>query len=121
PPYNDYLTKTLGPFTFSRCYIRTYFALGSRATRVYIRCSSLAPQEQLENLCDIVVRQDLMNARLARWLGNWLPCSVSRVRFPHGTTLCVIHRLLFRESNGFTDLPYRQAHLVRENFEMKKH
>ncbi|KAF9810371.1 hypothetical protein SFRURICE_008627 [Spodoptera frugiperda] len=37
-----------------------------------------------------------MTARLARWLGNWLPCNVSRVRFPHGTTLCVIHRLLFR-------------------------
>ncbi|KAF9810212.1 hypothetical protein SFRURICE_019499 [Spodoptera frugiperda] len=35
-------------------------------------------------------------ARLARWLGNWLPCNVSRVRFPHGTTLCVIHKLLFR-------------------------
>uniref|UniRef100_A0A2H1WNG1 SFRICE_019485 n=1 Tax=Spodoptera frugiperda TaxID=7108 RepID=A0A2H1WNG1_SPOFR len=34
--------------------------------------------------------------QLAQWLGNWLPCNVSRVRFPHGTTLCVIHRLLFR-------------------------
>uniref|UniRef100_A0A2H1VAL1 SFRICE_021087 n=1 Tax=Spodoptera frugiperda TaxID=7108 RepID=A0A2H1VAL1_SPOFR len=37
-----------------------------------------------------------MTARLTQWLGNWLPCNVSRVRFPHGTTLCVIHRLLFR-------------------------
>ncbi|KAF9807427.1 hypothetical protein SFRURICE_005385 [Spodoptera frugiperda] len=34
--------------------------------------------------------------QMARWLGNWLPCNVSRVRFPHGTTLCLIHRLLFR-------------------------
>uniref|UniRef100_A0A2H1WF82 SFRICE_035159 n=1 Tax=Spodoptera frugiperda TaxID=7108 RepID=A0A2H1WF82_SPOFR len=31
-------------------------------------------------------------ARLARWL----PCNVSRVQFPHGRTLCVIHRSLFR-------------------------
>ncbi|KAF9804825.1 hypothetical protein SFRURICE_007728 [Spodoptera frugiperda] len=37
-----------------------------------------------------------MTARLVRWLGNWLPCNVQRVGFPHGTTLCVIHRLLFR-------------------------
>ncbi|KAF9797307.1 hypothetical protein SFRURICE_006289 [Spodoptera frugiperda] len=37
-----------------------------------------------------------LTAQLAWWLGNWLPCNVSRVRFPHGTTLCVIHRLLFR-------------------------
>ncbi|KAF9799120.1 hypothetical protein SFRURICE_016244, partial [Spodoptera frugiperda] len=29
---------------------------------------------------------------LARWLGNWLPCKYCR----YGTTLCVIHRLLFR-------------------------
>ncbi|KAF9824429.1 hypothetical protein SFRURICE_019674 [Spodoptera frugiperda] len=36
-----------------------------------------------------------MTARLVRWLGNWLPCNVSRVRFPHGATLCV-HKLLFR-------------------------
>uniref|UniRef100_A0A2H1VSC2 SFRICE_016648 n=1 Tax=Spodoptera frugiperda TaxID=7108 RepID=A0A2H1VSC2_SPOFR len=34
--------------------------------------------------------------QLARWLGYWLPCNVSWVRFPHRTTLCVIHRLLFR-------------------------
>ncbi|KAF9823495.1 hypothetical protein SFRURICE_011348 [Spodoptera frugiperda] len=37
-----------------------------------------------------------LTAQLTRWLGNWLPCNVSRVRFPYGTTLCVIHRLLFR-------------------------
>ncbi|KAF9789942.1 hypothetical protein SFRURICE_003351 [Spodoptera frugiperda] len=41
-----------------------------------------------------------MTARLARWLGNWLPRNVSRVRFLHGTTLCVIHRLLFRVPFG---------------------
>ncbi|KAF9798347.1 hypothetical protein SFRURICE_010764, partial [Spodoptera frugiperda] len=41
-------------------------------------------------------QSQVLTARLARWLGNWLPCNVSRVRFPHGTTLCVIHRLLFR-------------------------
>uniref|UniRef100_A0A2H1WYM7 SFRICE_033252 n=1 Tax=Spodoptera frugiperda TaxID=7108 RepID=A0A2H1WYM7_SPOFR len=33
---------------------------------------------------------------MARWLGNWPPYNVSRLRFPHGTILCVIHRLLFR-------------------------
>uniref|UniRef100_A0A2H1VHM8 SFRICE_011265 n=1 Tax=Spodoptera frugiperda TaxID=7108 RepID=A0A2H1VHM8_SPOFR len=38
----------------------------------------------------------ILTARLARWLGNWLPCNVSRFRFPHGTTLCVIHELLLR-------------------------
>ncbi|KAF9807030.1 hypothetical protein SFRURICE_011174 [Spodoptera frugiperda] len=37
-----------------------------------------------------------MTAQLSRWLGNWLPCNVSRVHFPQGTTLCMIHRLLFR-------------------------
>uniref|UniRef100_A0A2H1WAC0 SFRICE_037853 n=1 Tax=Spodoptera frugiperda TaxID=7108 RepID=A0A2H1WAC0_SPOFR len=30
-----------------------------------------------------------MTAQLARWLGNWLPCNVSRVQFPHGPTFCV--------------------------------
>ncbi|KAF9787576.1 hypothetical protein SFRURICE_001628 [Spodoptera frugiperda] len=31
-----------------------------------------------------------------RWLGNRLPRNVERVRFPHGATLCVIHKLLLR-------------------------
>ncbi|KAF9819648.1 hypothetical protein SFRURICE_005601 [Spodoptera frugiperda] len=35
-------------------------------------------------------------ARLARRLCYWLPCNVLRVRFSHGTTLCVNHKLLFR-------------------------
>uniref|UniRef100_A0A2H1VW30 SFRICE_015534 n=1 Tax=Spodoptera frugiperda TaxID=7108 RepID=A0A2H1VW30_SPOFR len=35
-------------------------------------------------------------APLVRWLGNWLPRNVQRVRFPHGATLCVIHKLLLR-------------------------
>uniref|UniRef100_A0A2H1VUX3 SFRICE_000876 n=1 Tax=Spodoptera frugiperda TaxID=7108 RepID=A0A2H1VUX3_SPOFR len=30
------------------------------------------------------------------WRSGWLPCNMSRVRFPHGTTLCVIHKLLCR-------------------------
>ncbi|KAF9791596.1 hypothetical protein SFRURICE_019995 [Spodoptera frugiperda] len=34
--------------------------------------------------------------RLARWLGNRLLYNVSRVQFPHGTTLCMIQKLLFR-------------------------
>ncbi|KAF9808339.1 hypothetical protein SFRURICE_008392 [Spodoptera frugiperda] len=38
----------------------------------------------------------VVTAQLALWLGNWLLFNVSRVHFPHGTTLCVIHRLLFR-------------------------
>uniref|UniRef100_A0A2H1VFT2 SFRICE_001132 n=1 Tax=Spodoptera frugiperda TaxID=7108 RepID=A0A2H1VFT2_SPOFR len=37
-----------------------------------------------------------LTAQLAWWLGNWPPGNVSWVRFPHGTTLCVIHRLFFR-------------------------
>ncbi|KAF9794504.1 hypothetical protein SFRURICE_008777, partial [Spodoptera frugiperda] len=37
-----------------------------------------------------------LTARLVRWLGNWLPRNGSRVRLPHGATLCVIHKLLFR-------------------------
>uniref|UniRef100_A0A2H1VZK6 SFRICE_016166 n=1 Tax=Spodoptera frugiperda TaxID=7108 RepID=A0A2H1VZK6_SPOFR len=37
-----------------------------------------------------------MTAQLARWRGNSLPRNVSRVRFPLGGTLCVIHKLLFR-------------------------
>uniref|UniRef100_A0A2H1VZZ6 SFRICE_030620 n=1 Tax=Spodoptera frugiperda TaxID=7108 RepID=A0A2H1VZZ6_SPOFR len=37
-----------------------------------------------------------MTAQLARWLNNWLPCNVSRIRFPQGKTLCVIYRWLFR-------------------------
>ncbi|KAF9796915.1 hypothetical protein SFRURICE_016583, partial [Spodoptera frugiperda] len=28
-----------------------------------------------------------------RWLGNWLSRNVSRARFPHGATYCVIHKL----------------------------
>ncbi|KAF9807397.1 hypothetical protein SFRURICE_005979, partial [Spodoptera frugiperda] len=35
-------------------------------------------------------------ARLSQWRGNWLQCNVQRVGFPHGATLCVIHKLLFR-------------------------
>ncbi|KAF9801952.1 hypothetical protein SFRURICE_016202 [Spodoptera frugiperda] len=31
-------------------------------------------------------------APLARWLGNWLPCNVLRVRFPHGIIVCVIYK-----------------------------
>ncbi|KAF9791438.1 hypothetical protein SFRURICE_014060 [Spodoptera frugiperda] len=42
----------------------------------------------------------ILTARLARCLGIWLPCNVSPVRFPHGTTLCVIHRLLFRSKTA---------------------
>ncbi|KAF9823531.1 hypothetical protein SFRURICE_011384, partial [Spodoptera frugiperda] len=34
--------------------------------------------------------------RLVRWLGNRLQRIVYQVRFPHGTTLCVIHKLLGR-------------------------
>ncbi|KAF9824679.1 hypothetical protein SFRURICE_000544 [Spodoptera frugiperda] len=44
-------------------------------------------------------------ARLAWRLGNWLPCNASRVRFSHGATLCVIHKLLFRKSH----IDYRRA------------
>ncbi|KAF9790006.1 hypothetical protein SFRURICE_002371 [Spodoptera frugiperda] len=38
----------------------------------------------------------ILTARLVRWLGNWLPRNGQRVRFPHGATLCVIHKLLLR-------------------------
>lgn len=31
----------------------------------------------------------------ARCLGNWLPCNVWRVRFPQGTSHCVLRKLLF--------------------------
>ncbi|KAF9823595.1 hypothetical protein SFRURICE_011901, partial [Spodoptera frugiperda] len=48
------------------------------------------------NMCVIFNIDDNLTAQLARWLGNRLPCNVSRVRFLFGTTLCVIHRLLFR-------------------------
>uniref|UniRef100_A0A2H1VIX5 SFRICE_016635 n=1 Tax=Spodoptera frugiperda TaxID=7108 RepID=A0A2H1VIX5_SPOFR len=38
---------------------------------------------------------EILTARLARWLGNRLPRNVQCVRFPHGATLRVIHKLVF--------------------------
>uniref|UniRef100_A0A2H1WY87 SFRICE_040928 n=1 Tax=Spodoptera frugiperda TaxID=7108 RepID=A0A2H1WY87_SPOFR len=38
----------------------------------------------------------LKTVRLVWWLGNWLQRNVSRARLPQGTTLCMIHKLLFR-------------------------
>ncbi|KAF9803210.1 hypothetical protein SFRURICE_002917 [Spodoptera frugiperda] len=64
----------------------------------------------------------LLTARLARWLGNWLPCNVSRVRFPHGTTLCVIHRLLFRVwVSCVCELIYRKDNLSVWQVDGRKH
>ncbi|KAF9786579.1 hypothetical protein SFRURICE_016302, partial [Spodoptera frugiperda] len=50
-------------------------------------------------LCVMIVTA-LMHNLLARWLGNRLPRNVWRVQFPHGTTLCVIYKLLFRIQIG---------------------
>ncbi|KAF9814733.1 hypothetical protein SFRURICE_014828 [Spodoptera frugiperda] len=53
-----------------------------------ILANSIQKIENLE-LCNLT-------ARLVRWLGNWLPRNGWRARFPHGVTLCVIHKWLFR-------------------------
>ncbi|KAF9802818.1 hypothetical protein SFRURICE_005603 [Spodoptera frugiperda] len=36
-----------------------------------------------------------LTARIVRWLGNWLPRTMSWVRFPHRPNLCMIQKLLF--------------------------
>ncbi|CAH0698305.1 unnamed protein product [Spodoptera exigua] len=73
-----------------------------------------------------------MTARLARWLGNWLPCNVSRLRFPHGTTLSVIHERYYieqtlckqdfyykkyQEDKNAQDAPDRIINLMRSYYE----
>uniref|UniRef100_A0A2H1VS54 SFRICE_014743 n=1 Tax=Spodoptera frugiperda TaxID=7108 RepID=A0A2H1VS54_SPOFR len=61
-----------------------------------VRCQSF----EIRNLKIVgeskIGKVGISTARLARWLGNWLLCNVSRVRFPYGANLCVIHILLFR-------------------------
>uniref|UniRef100_A0A2H1WTM1 SFRICE_022728 n=1 Tax=Spodoptera frugiperda TaxID=7108 RepID=A0A2H1WTM1_SPOFR len=73
-------------------------AVGELMMKSQLRFTHVLLKEQSSALLEPRLRTLLImkSLSLASWLGNWLPCNVSCVRFPHGTTLCVIHRLLFR-------------------------
>uniref|UniRef100_A0A2H1W5M9 SFRICE_036670 n=1 Tax=Spodoptera frugiperda TaxID=7108 RepID=A0A2H1W5M9_SPOFR len=78
---------------FTSVYCEAVVSLGSsRLIRAKVWLSHI-----LKSKSKLFISNKLfLTARLVRWLGNWLPRNVYRVQFPHGATLCVIHKLLFR-------------------------